>query len=83
MFLRRTHHRYFAPAQRIGAHGLGDAAWGVRGSFFGHKSIIYGWRIGNVVQVATLSPMHGRRMRPNPALFTLRLARRLEALAQR
>jgi hypothetical protein len=55
----------------------------VRGEFFGSKSIIYGWRIGNVVQVATLAPMHSRRMRPHPAGFGLRLARRLEALAER
>jgi hypothetical protein len=81
-YLLRVHHRFFRPALDTSPHGLGEAAWAIRGYFFSSPSYIYAWRIGDVVQLATLSPMHGHRLRPNPSLATLRLARRLEALAK-
>jgi hypothetical protein len=80
-YLLRVHHRFFRPARDISPHGLGEAAWAIRGYFFNSPSYVYGWRIGDVVQIATLSPMHGHRLRPNPSLATLRFARQLEALA--
>jgi hypothetical protein len=70
--LKQLNSEYFKPAKEIERPQLGEESWGVSGKQQGrYPTYVYGWRIGDVVQLLTVSP-------PGQALA---LARRLAAHA--
>jgi hypothetical protein len=81
-FLERAVPGRFESPREIPAPGLGEASFGSRGSCGENcKGFEYGWRIGDVVQLLTLVPLHGRQLRPSAQAAARRFANQLEALA--
>lgn len=77
-YLLGAHRLFFPPVRQIPARGLGEASWGIRGKQGGRFTVfVYAWRIGDLVQLSTLSP----NRRGVNASDNRRLANQLEALA--
>jgi hypothetical protein len=65
-------------AQQIDAPDLGAQAFGVRGEFDGFLTYAFGWRVGDVIQLATAAPGD----KDAPPAGTIALAEQLEAKAE-
>jgi hypothetical protein len=54
-FLREVHLKFIKPTKDLPALDVGETSWGLVGEFFGHPAAVYGFRVGDVVLLATVS----------------------------
>jgi hypothetical protein len=54
-YVRGVHIKFIKPARELPALDIGEESWGLVGEFFGDPDAVYGFRIGNVVLLATVS----------------------------
>ena len=76
--VREANARNVKPAEEIEAPELGEQAFGLRGEFDGFLVYSYGWRVGDVIQIASVSPAD----QDAGPQSTLELAEQLEAKAE-
>ena len=73
----REYADFIAPAEEIDPPALGEQPFGILGDFDGFPVYVFGWRVGDAVQIATVAP-NGDESDSDPAL---ELAKQLAAKA--